>query len=107
MTKRGETDGFSAADHIRQIKRYLGAEDALDCAILNYYKSLPRDLQEHYRAEGAHPVTLDLARCNEQVPQLVVRPLTATGSLVRHDPALLAEVLMEAAVGARCLVAAS
>src|SRR5579859_1676023 len=35
MTKRGETDNFSASEFIREIKRYLGSDSALDCAVLD------------------------------------------------------------------------
>ena len=40
-------------------------------------------------------MAIDLAQCYELVPQLAIRPLTATGSFVRHDPTLLAATLVE------------
>jgi hypothetical protein len=80
---------------VRVINRYLGC--AVDCAILNYHESLPRELYEKYKAERAEPVAIDLARCYELVEQLAIRPLTATGALVRHDPLRLAETLLEVA----------
>lgn len=97
MTKHGETDGFSAGEFIRVINRYLGAPDALDCAVINYHESLPRDLYRKYKGEKAEPVTIDLGQCYDLLPQLLIRPLTATGSLVRHDPERLAAALMEVA----------
>jgi uncharacterized cofD-like protein len=97
MTKHGETDGYAASDFVRAINRYLGCP--VDCAILNYHESLPRDLYEKYKAERAEPVAIDLARCYELVEQLAIRPLTATGALVRHDPVKLAETLVEVAQG--------
>jgi len=95
MTKRGETDNFSASEFIREIKRYLGSDSALDCAVLNYHESLPRTLYEKYKVAGSEPVTIDLGKCYEQVPQLAIRALTATGTFVRHDPTLLAATLVE------------
>lgn len=97
MTKHGETDGFSASDFICEINRYLGGEGALDRAVLNYHESLPRGLYEKYKSERSEPVSIDLGRCYESVPQLAIRPLTATGALVRHDAARLAETLLELA----------
>ena len=97
MTKHGETDGFAASDFIREINRYLGRDGALDCAVLNYHESLPRELYEKYKQERAEPVAIDLGRCYESVPQLAIRPLTATGMLVRHDPQRLAATLLELA----------
>lgn len=96
MTKHGETDGFAASDFIREINRYLG-NDALDCAVLNYHESLPRDLYQRYREQKAEAVAIDLGNCYGLVPQLAIRPLTATGHLVRHDPDLLAKTLVEVA----------
>jgi uncharacterized cofD-like protein len=95
MTKHGETDGYAAGDFIRTMKRYLGTP--VDCAVLNYHESLPRDLYDKYKREHSEPVTIDLARCYELVDQLAIRPLTATGALVRHDPLKLAETLLEVA----------
>ncbi|MGH2449364.1 MAG: gluconeogenesis factor YvcK family protein [Chloroflexota bacterium] len=95
MTKHGETDGFTASNFIRETQRYLGAADALDCAVLNYHESLPRDLIERYREQNSEPVSIDLGKCYELVPRLAIRPLTATGSLVRHDPDRLAATLIE------------
>lgn len=94
MTKHGETDGFAASRFVGEINRYLGGDGTLDCAVLNYHESLPRELYERYKAEQSEPVTIDLGRCYESVAQLAIRPLTATGALVRHDPALLAETLV-------------
>jgi uncharacterized cofD-like protein len=98
MTKHGETDDFAASDFIREINRYLGGEGTLDCAVLNYHESLPRPLLQRYKSEKSEPVAIDLGRCYEMVPQLAIRPLTATGALVRHDAARLAETLLEIAV---------
>jgi uncharacterized cofD-like protein len=94
MTKHGETDNFAASSFIREINRYLGGEGSLDCAVLNYHESLPRDLYERYKSESSEPVSIDLGQCYESVGQLAIRPLTATGALVRHDPPKLAETLL-------------
>jgi 2-phospho-L-lactate transferase/gluconeogenesis factor (CofD/UPF0052 family) len=94
MTKHGETDNFAASDFIQQILRHIG-RDVLDCAVLNYHESLPRQLYERYKADKSEAVAIDLGNCYELVPQLAIRPLTATGALVRHDPVLLAKTLIE------------
>jgi uncharacterized cofD-like protein len=99
MTKHGETDGFSAGDFIEQIARYLG-NDTLDHVIVNRHQMLPEELWERYREERADPVAIDMARCQALVPRVTVRPLAATGSLVRHDSVRLGDVLMEIVRGA-------
>jgi uncharacterized cofD-like protein len=95
MTKHGETDGYAAGDFIRTINRYLGCP--VDCTVLNYHESLPRELYERYKSEESEPVAIDLARCYELVEHLAIRPLTATGALVRHDAIKLADTLLELA----------
>jgi uncharacterized cofD-like protein len=93
MTKHGETDGYAASDFLRAVTQYLG-EGVIDAALLSYYESLPRDVLARYQAERAVPVSIDLERCYEYVPRLMVRPLAAAGTLVRHDPERLAEALL-------------
>jgi len=99
MTKHGETDDFAASDFIREILRYLGGEGTVDCAVLNYHESLPRDVLRKYQEQHAQPVSIDLGRCYELVPELAIRPLTAVGALVRHDADRLATTLLEIAHG--------
>jgi len=96
MTKRGETDGYAASDFLRAVTSYLG-EGLLDEALLSYYEELPREVLLRYRSEGSTPVSIDLDRCYQYAPRLMVRPLAAAGTLVRHDPERLAEALMEIA----------
>lgn len=93
MTKHGETDGYAASDFLRAVTTYLG-EGVLDAALLSYYESLPRSVLARYQAERSVPVSIDLERCYEFAPRLMVRPLAAAGTLVRHDPENLARALL-------------
>jgi len=93
MTKHGETDGYAASDFLRVITRYLG-EGTLGAALLSYYESLPRDVQARYQAARSVPVSIDLERCYEYAPRLMVRPMAAAGTLVRHDADRLADALL-------------
>lgn len=94
MTKHGETDGYAASDFLRAITDYLGPQ-GLDVALLSYYEELPRDVLTRYQEARQIPVSIDLERCYEYASRLMVRPLAATGTLVRHDPDRLAAALME------------
>lgn len=95
MTKHGETDGFRASDFIRQVLRYLGDGGQLDYAIVNYHQRLPAPVRRRYSEQRSEPVNIDLSDCYQLVPNMVVRPLTAVGAYVRHDPHLLAAAVME------------
>jgi hypothetical protein len=55
---------------------------------------MPRNLLERYRAARSAPVSIDQDRCYQYAPRLMVRPLAAAGTLVRHDPDRLAEAIM-------------
>jgi uncharacterized cofD-like protein len=94
MTKHGETDAYAASDFLRVITRYLG-EGVLDAALLSYYESLPPDVLARYRAQWSSPVSIDLQDCYQYAPRLMVRPIAAAGTLVRHDPELLAGALLD------------
>jgi len=102
VTQPGQTDGYTAADHIRPIQRYLG-DGVLDYVIVN--NSIPpAKILKRYRAAGAdlvlpHPEARDLG------PQLVEadlvedieqhRVLWEKQDLLRHDPQKLARLIME------------
>lgn len=93
MTKHGETDSYAASDFLRVIESYLG-EGVLDAALLSYYESLPRAVLSRYQAEHAGPVSIDLEKCYQYAPRLMVKPLASAGTLVRHDPERLADALI-------------
>ncbi len=82
MTKRGETDGFAAADFVRVIHRYLGRR--VDTVVVNTGE-FPADLVAHYAREGAHPVPADLETLRALVPHVVAGPFAITEQLIRHD----------------------
>ncbi len=82
MTKRGETDGFSAADFVREIHRYLGRR--VDAVVVNTAPP-PPDLVARYAEEGAAPVEADLATVRSLVPRVIAGAFATTEPLVRHD----------------------
>ncbi|HHT48965.1 MAG TPA: uridine diphosphate-N-acetylglucosamine-binding protein YvcK [Firmicutes bacterium] len=93
MTQRGETDGFTAADHLRALLEHTDGK-LVDYMIINN-QEVPPEARAAYAEEGAEPVLAD----REKVSGLGVRPIAApllnTNGLVRHDADLLAKLLME------------
>jgi uncharacterized cofD-like protein len=89
MTQPGETECYSASDHVRTVQRYLG-ESGLQVCLLNSHH-VPDAIAEQYASSGAEPV-----RCDEQeIHQLGVVPISmdllAEGEReVRHDAKKLA-----------------
>lgn len=82
MTKHGETDGFTAADFVREIHRYLGRR--VDTVVVNTGE-YAADLVTRYASEEAHPVLPDLDNLHALVPRVITGGLATTERLIRHD----------------------
>ncbi len=91
LTQPGETDGLSAADHVRAVQRHLG--DVVDVALV-HRGQLPADVRAAHAAEGAHPVEVDRAELEALGAVPVVLDLLAGGDVARHDPDKLARALL-------------
>lgn len=109
MTQPGQTIGFSVADHVREVKKYLGANP--DYVIVNNGKISP-EIIEHYRNFDSAPVKVDKvprvktlagALAQNQVGEAVHRENTRMRHfqewrewthLLRHDSDKLARMLI-------------
>jgi len=100
MTKYGQTHGYTAADHVREVRKYAGRTP--DMVIINDSPP-PTSLLKPYKVEHAFPVVDDL---DDQFKNITVRKdILSTHrvksikgdrvkrSLVRHDSGKLAKVL--------------
>ncbi len=103
MTQPGETDGYTASDHVRAIVDHVG-RGLIDVVLLNG-ASISGAVAQRYRREGAFPVVADAEAVRSLGPEPVVRPLLAAADLARHDPRRLATAILQVAV-ARGKVAA-
>ena len=90
MTKPGETSGFTVADHIREVVRYVG-EDVLD-EVLVSRTTFSQEALTEYAAKGQQPVRLDDDAALRQVTKakIIVRDIGSEQELVRHDSLKLA-----------------
>jgi len=93
MTQPGETEGFSASDHVRGLLEQVG-RDLFTHVLVNTQRPRSRAVLARYEAEGSVPVEPDV----DHIRELGVTPLEARliseEDLVRHDPAAIARVLM-------------
>jgi uncharacterized cofD-like protein len=94
MTQPGETEGYSALDHLRAIREHAG--QVVDC-VLGHAGTHAADLVDRYGREGAHPVRMDLAALAEVGVRGVPAHLAAAGRRIRHDPARLAAWILRLA----------
>jgi uncharacterized cofD-like protein len=92
FTQPGETDGYSAADHVRAVERHVGP--VVDAALV-HGPELPERIVATYAAGGSRPVAVDRAALARLGVVTVAADLLAAGDAARHDPAKLARVLLD------------
>lgn len=103
MTKFGQTNAFSASDHLLELEKYLG-KGAIDYCLVNNTKTFPRGIITKYKEEKAYPVKDDLGK--ENGVRVIRRSFLSRRvfekpksdklkrSLIRHDSAKLARAVV-------------
>lgn len=95
MTQEGETEGYTAADHLEALLTH-GTSGMIDICLANSAPPMDIDLLEKYQKEDAMPLVVDEGRIAEMGLQLVQHPVAFEGgNYARHDPDRLAEKVME------------
>jgi uncharacterized cofD-like protein len=95
MTQPGETDNYSARQHLETIKRYA-PEIRFDFVIVNS-RRISQEQSERYALEGAHQIGIDdepIDNVVDKSTQIIHADLLEAGEKVRHDSALLAGVVI-------------
>ena len=91
MTQPGETDGYSAAAHVRALMR---GSDAHLCDVVVVNDELPRKLRDEYAEEGQYPVEVDESELAGLGLRVVRANVISETQTVRHDPDRLAAVVI-------------
>jgi uncharacterized cofD-like protein len=101
MTQPGETDGFSARQHLEMVKEYAPQID-FDFIVVNT-RSVTAEQAARYKSEGAQQIGVHGSISPQTVDDadLVFGDLLEEGDKVRHDPAKLARVVLLCASGAK------
>lgn len=95
MTQPGETEGYSVADHVREIDR-IGKKKLFD-AVLVHRKPPSTTSLKRYALENSHPVYLDrqeIAKLNRRIVMANVMEEDQIKGQVRHSSSQLARVLL-------------
>ena len=93
MTQDGETEGFTASDHLRELLRH-GDNGMVDACLTNS-SPVPVHLEEEYRREGAGVMAIDRAALEAMGVEVFSAPLLSSAcEYARHDPKLLAQAIM-------------
>jgi uncharacterized cofD-like protein len=106
MTKPNHTDGFHVADYVGVVERYLGGR-TIDAVIYNTVAPT-EEMIARYAHDGEHPVRTDAVGFVGAGYQTIGAPVVADDvafvpsahdplprTLIRHDPAKLAKILLE------------
>ncbi len=93
MTQDGETEHYTAEDHLRAIIEH-GGEGLIDVCVANS-APIPEDLVRTYEKEGAQQVLTHNDEFQKRGIRTVLAPLTHCDQYVRHDPDMLARVLLD------------
>lgn len=95
MTQPGETDGYSARQHLETVKRYA-SEIKFDYVLVNN-RPIDKGQALRYEAEGAYQIGLEddsLDKALSGDTELVRADLLDLGEKVRHNSERLAEMVM-------------
>ena len=94
MTQAGETEGYTASDHVRALFDHAN-EKLVDYCLANT-RQIPPEILERYKAEGAEPCRIDEDGLSALNVELMTGEISAESDLyARHNPHNLADALME------------
>ncbi len=92
MTEPGETDGYTAADHLEVLHRH-GLTGLVDAVLVNE-APVSDAVAAIYERYGARPVVVDEARLRSLGVKVVRAAVTTESGVVRHDSERLAGALL-------------
>lgn len=98
MTQPGETDNYSARQHLETIKSYA-PEIHFDFVVVND-RRITQEQSERYALEGAHQIGIDdevfesIGNVVDQSTRVIRANLLEEGEKVRHDSTLLAGIVV-------------
>ena len=92
MTEPGETDGYTAGDHLDALQRH-GLTGVIDAILVND-APVSDELLASYGRLGARPVVVDTERLKALGVKVVRAPVAAESGVVRHDSERLSQALL-------------
>lgn len=93
MTQPGETDNFTAYDHVETFLRLSGLE-RVDAVVVNT-KMPPNEILRRYISQGQEPVVPDVGKISKRGMNVYAEDLIGDQeSFVRHDPDKLTDLIL-------------
>lgn len=94
MTQDGETERYTASDHVRAIMEHAGGRKLFDYCLANN-APLPEAMLERYRLSDAEPIAVDEENIRDLGVSVISAPVVdASADKARHHPLVLAGELM-------------
>ncbi len=93
MTQPGETDGYSAWEHLHALVEHTDPR-IVDVCFANVGK-IPEELLKKYGSQGACPVVLDLDRIREKGYEVVEGSFLQLDGQIRHHSENLAQLIFD------------
>jgi len=93
MTQHGETDGYSASDHVKAIIEH-SQKGVIDACLINN-ASAPQEALGRYKDEDSFPVEPDVEKIRELGLRVVDTDLLGVTDYVRHDSNKLNKALIK------------
>lgn len=96
MTKKGETDGFSAADFVTVVEEYLGDSyrKLTHVVVNNKINRSKSKIYSWYRRFGSRPVANNLSKERMRSLKVITGNFSDTTTFYRHSPQKLAKVII-------------
>ncbi|MBU1147259.1 MAG: YvcK family protein, partial [Candidatus Omnitrophica bacterium] len=99
MTQPGETDNYTAFDHLNTIISHT-RPDIVNSCIVNT-GAVPPELLKKYEEESAYPVLADSDRIIEKGYGVIEEDIISTEDYVRHGPKRLSKIIIDLALKAK------
>ena len=93
MTQTGETDNYTAFDHMNALVAHTRS-DIVNYCIVNTGKVL-KELLKKYEEEGAYPVAADSDKIIENGYNVIEGDVVNTKNYVRHDAKKLSKIIID------------
>jgi len=93
MTQPGETESYTANDHLRALVSHTSPA-IVDVCFLNT-QLIPKVVLDRYQETNSVPVEVDLAKIREQGYEVVGGEFLKLDTQVRHDPPKLAKKIVD------------
>ncbi|MFH1784616.1 MAG: YvcK family protein [bacterium] len=99
MTQPGETDNFTAFDHMNALIAHT-MPDVVDCCIVNT-GIIAAGLLKKYEEENSYPVLADSDKIIGKAYAVIEEDIVDTSDYVRHDSKKISKIIIELALKAK------